>query len=416
MTEFLVALIVMVVGAFATFAVLGRAYSRWYGIVLIGFILRVLLAVADRFFIDLPQSSSDAEVFYQMAITYSRAGCGNFVNFDVSASYVYSALVGQVFACVGTSQIGIQLINCFAGLIGAISLARLSALIWNQKVADKVILFLLLFPTLILYSAVTLRESLIFMFFSVGLLNYFLATQTRSTVRFVGAILLLVAAGALHSGMLFAIVGLVAAFVFSSRAKGRGKFIDLLTRASISLLVLAGLYVYAGSIELNKFGELGNIDTEAVASIVASRAQGGAAYLTNLTISSPVDIVWQMPIRMFYFIFSPMPWDIRSLSHLFGLVDVVFWIYLAIIIVRNRKMILANKRALTLLMVFATLTVAFSFGTSNFGTAMRHRAKFVPVLFVIAGPALLARRERRAGALPPLHERRAPPSAGGVRR
>ncbi|MGB3752430.1 MAG: hypothetical protein WA954_00855 [Parerythrobacter sp.] len=395
MTEPFLALVVLLVGAALLTFNLKQAYSNWYGIILLGVIVRLVLAVADRYYIDLPQSSSDARVFLNVALAYSRTGCGDFSNFDTSASYVYSAVIGQAFACVGKSELAVQFANCFANIVGCIALAKTTEMVWNKTVAYRVLIFLVLFPTLILYSAVTLRESFIFMLFSLGMYYFLRAFKTKSFFYLTLSVFSLFAASAFHGGMLFAVFGLLGGMLFSGQSvRYRWIVVTRMTRVAVVLLLFVGLYAYIGTLELNKFGSLAEVDTETVASIVESRAQGGSAYLEGLPIGSPIDLLWQAPVRIFYFMFSPLPWDISTPAHLFGLLDVIFWFYLTYNCVRFRRVIFQNRMAVILLSVLVVLSLAFAFGTSNFGTAMRHRTKFVPILFVIAGPALVARRRR----------------------
>lgn len=396
-TEVLVSLTILLSGFFLIIIMLGRSYAGWLGIVLIGLSLRVALAIMDRYYIDLPQSSSDAKVFFRFAVEFASLGCGNLSGFDVSMSYVYSALIGQLFACVGESMLGMQFINCIAGVVGGIAAARAAAHIWGRMVASNVLLLLNLFPTLILYSAVTLRESLIFMLFCLSVFHFVKYLSARSVLNLIFSVLYIFMASALHSGMLFALFGLV--FVISlglgdakSRSNGVGKvFLNLI----LGVVLVSSLYYYTRSTEINKFGNLGDVDVAFVSSVLEGRGEGGAAYLVELSINSPSDLLLQAPIRVFYFIFSPMPWDVRTPAHLFGLIDAVFWWYLAFRIVKHRRVIFSNRSALALFLVVSVLMVVFAFGTSNFGTAMRHRAKFVPILFVIAaGSVGMARRQR----------------------
>ena len=44
------------------------------------------------------------------------------------------------------------------------------------------------------------------------------------------------------------------------------------------------------------------------------------------------EIIYLTPIRIFYFLYAPFPWDIKRPGHLMGLFDVIFYLYLSICI------------------------------------------------------------------------------------
>jgi hypothetical protein len=62
----------------------------------------------------------------------------------------------------------------------------------------------------------------------------------------------------------------------------------------------------------------------------------------------------------------------------------------------NWRSVKQNRSALVLLIVMLALYLLFSLGVSNFGTAIRHRAKMSPLLLVIAAGLPVLRRQARA--------------------
>jgi hypothetical protein len=99
------------------------------------------------------------------------------------------------------------------------------------------------------------------------------------------------------------------------------------------------------------------------------------------------------PLRMFYLLFSPLPFDWRGLSD-----AVVFCIdsvvYIVLIVMMFLRPLLGKAARLKRFLGYAVLamTLLFSIGTTNAGTAVRHRAKFVPVLVLAATLSLEIRR------------------------
>ena len=119
----------------------------------------------------------------------------------------------------------------------------------------------------------------------------------------------------------------------------------------------------------------------------ANRTQvGSAAYPNWLRPQESLEYVMLLPARFIYFIAAPFPWDIRSANQIMGLFDGLLYLILGWLIKRNFSLIWANSNARLLILVVTPLLVIYALGTSNFGTGIRHRAKFVAVLLVIASP------------------------------
>src|SRR5690606_43456 len=116
-------------------------------------------------------------------------------------------------------------------------------------------------------------------------------------------------------------------------------------------------------------GAIGELELEDINTVISNRAVGEAAYLTGLTTNSVLDMAWQAPLRMVYLLFSPFPWDIRSPSHILGLLDGLLYLTLVYLVVKRRAEIFGNRTLLALCIIVGILTLAFAFGTSNFGTA-----------------------------------------------
>ena len=58
------------------------------------------------------------------------------------------------------------------------------------------------------------------------------------------------------------------------------------------------------------------------------------------------------------------------------------------LILRNRKIIWKNLALRTILIVFVSYLIAFGLVVGNFGTAIRHRSKFIITLVLMIAPLL----------------------------
>jgi hypothetical protein len=98
------------------------------------------------------------------------------------------------------------------------------------------------------------------------------------------------------------------------------------------------------------------------------------------------ELLYKVPVRSIYFVFAPFPWDIKKTSHLIGLIDASFHMYLVFLIIKNRKTIWKDPslRFISIILLFYILVFAVAVG--NFGTAIRHRTKFVTIFLLLAAP------------------------------
>jgi hypothetical protein len=96
-------------------------------------------------------------------------------------------------------------------------------------------------------------------------------------------------------------------------------------------------------------------------------------------------------------------------SEALGLIDAVLYWILLIVLIRHWRAIWANGAARLLLLLLIPMVLAFAIGVSNFGAAIRHRAKFVGLMIVAVGLRLPsvrvgARRTRRFIRPAPRHK------------
>jgi hypothetical protein len=120
-----------------------------------------------------------------------------------------------------------------------------------------------------------------------------------------------------------------------------------------------------------------------------ARAHGGSAYLTNLHYRSWLDIFLYAPVKVVYFLFSPLPWQVNNLTDL--LAGVSGWgLFVATALSGRGFAVLREhpeKRATLTAYAISGIT-AYSIIEMNSGAAFRRRIQFVPVLLLLAVIAL----------------------------
>ena len=115
---------------------------------------------------------------------------------------------------------------------------------------------------------------------------------------------------------------------------------------------------------------------------------GTASYPSWLKINYSYELFTKGIFKIFYFLYSPFMWDIKSYIHLFGLFDGILYFIFTIYVIRNRYYIWKNPITRLFILIFVCYLIMYGLGVGNFGTAIRHRSKFIVILIVLAAPMI----------------------------
>lgn len=349
------------------------------GLVCFGVVLRIVLLICDLYHLfPIPNLGADSEVFHSIAYNnVVNGGDGKLTN--------YTDFLTLVYGLTGHSRMIGQLINVLFGL-GVIIYGQKCLLLFDvdRKYLHIGTLILCLSPNLIIFSGGLLREAWCEFFITASIYQFLKWFKYGNITNFILSCMMVMAASYMHSGSIGVIVGYMIVYVLYNRNKNRFKF----TFRSIfaSLLVLAFGVFYLQNMET--FGDkMQGMDGENTDDVLISHYNnalgGGSDYLTNLPVNSMGGALLFSPLKMAYFTFSPMPWDWRGFPDLLAFfIDSIIYLMLCWGIIKS-----ANNEFIKIRtgLIISLLSVVFIFGigVTNAGTAMRHRAKLLP-LFVVA--------------------------------
>ena len=238
-------------------------------------------------------------------------------------------------------------------------------ILYKKKILTKFsVWFYLLFPSMALYTALSLRETLI-LFFMVLAVVYARESKVLKTIICLIPITLI-------KFQNFYIVGPVVLlyFIFDVAKKGMG-----LTKALIiGVISLASLLVSAPiALPLvNKFR-------------VAMFVEDGGDPNDIELISGVGDFVFQGLTSGFYFLSKPLPWEAASALQFMQSFENLFILAILFLITRQAWRKSPDKLAFWLLFMVLAMSV-YGLVVANYGTAVRYRYAFVViyVLFVCA--------------------------------
>jgi len=363
-------------------------------ILVIALVLRILLLLVGEFLIMLPDSDADAEDFETGGWILAQGGFSYVWNYlDGPDPQAFVWLIAILYSLLDRSIIMIQSLSILFG-IGTVFLSWLiSNKLWDKSTAKKIALTVALFPSLILYSVLVMRE--IYMVFFILLAIYGVIEWSKEK-NFKSIILAIIGfmSGAFFHGAIF--VGAIA-FLIIVGISALGQFIKLIINYKINLKTIIFLLIFlSGSIlyfqnkvrvsYIGDFEKSRNITN--LLELTRVNTRGTASWPKWTIISNPEELFYKVPIRSIYFIFAPFPWDIKQFRHLIPMLDAFLYIYLAYLIFLNRKIIWKDPALRSILIILVFYVFVFAIGVGNFGTGIRHRTKFVVLFILLAGPLL----------------------------
>ena len=363
-------------------------------IIIIGLVIRIFLIFLGHYIITLPDSTADMETFEHEAWLISQNGFFDVLNnFEGPSSRFISWIISIPYSLFGRSMMMAQSLSLFLGICCIVLGWKLAYNIWDKYAAKKVAWTIALFPSLILYSVLVMREVYVSFFLLIaliGLSNWFKKANLKwffiAIIGFVGGIFF-------HGTVLIDLIIFILAVSISSLKKIFKSLIYLrISLKALGLLLLffiiLKLYVSNKIVVpyLGNFKSSTNLERILKQTDISTR--GNASWPEWTKINSNIELIYKVPIRGLYFIFSPFPWDIKDLKHLIGMFDSFLYMYLSVLILRNIKEIWKDKSLRIIFLILLSFITVFGFGVGNFGTGIRHRSKFVVIFILLAAPLI----------------------------
>ena len=360
--------------------------------VALGIRLLVILLNQDIFIV--PDSIGDAGRFELRAHVWSEKGFLYLVsNIPIFNSFFISWVIAVLYSLFGQSELMGQSLSLLCG-IGSVFMGWSAAKkLWNQRTANKAGWVLALFPTLILYSCIILREAYVCFFLLLainGIIDWIHNKNLKSLILllagFAGATLF-------HGPMIF---GLIMFFLIIFLKNIKIIFINLINlkidlKSLLLFIVFFTIVIFTKDIHMPKLGgPLFELDTKIDRILEKTRDfnQGTARYPSWAVPKNKIELLYKGPIRITYFVFSPFPWDIKKSAHIIGMIDGFLYIFLTYLILCNRKIIWANPALRIILLILLAYIFVYGISIGNFGTGIRHRSKIVIMFILLAAPLL----------------------------
>ncbi len=360
---------------------MGKSLSK---ILIVSFIIRLALLIIDNYWFKLPQGGIDTENFDLYALDFYMWNTKlSLLEIMSSGVKVFSYFGYIIYSIFGRSPFIWAFFMIFFGVGTVYYVYKTVFLITeNHKIACSAAWIVCLFPNMAILSALVLREAPIQFFLTISiyyLVRYYELKGPFNLFRF---FLFGLIASVLHSAVFSIFIGFIIGFIYFNRN------VNALGKLFVIMILLVGFYfINSQGIGLSKFG--GTFDSAyAMLEEGINASESRAMYPDWLLIKGGFSDLWKIPIRMIAFLFAPLiPFMVKITNHLFGVMDAIFYFVLIFLSLR-KKIFLKHRYVGIIFSIILVFVLAFSFGSSNFGTNIRHRAKIFPLLTITGIVAL----------------------------
>ena len=367
-----------------------KAYNRNIVVILIvAYLARLGILFLDYNGVPIIHSGADSEGFYRIAVSNMQLP-------ENSHYYLtnYTVFLTYLFKFIGPQRLFAQYINVILGMTTLVYTYKSMRVLEVGKKGIIVSMWILaLMPNQVILSSILLRESIIICTFTISVYHLLKWLREGNALSMALSLFFIILSSVMHSGMLGVALGFLIVLACYKRSTGKLKVGKKLLVAIPLVLVFFVLLINSG-IATSYLDFLLNPDKMSSSEALINRvniesSDAGSAYLIGSNTDSIPKLLLFAPLKILYFLFSPMPWNWRGINDIISFVldsAIILWMFWTIYYPGSKKRTKANPRRRSIvhiIMLGIWLSIAmYSLGTSTAGTAMRHRANFIPAILV----------------------------------
>lgn len=315
----------------------------------------------------------------------------------------YYLFNGGLFRIFGDAPAAPAIVNVFLGAWVAVPvyLLVLQVVRHNHGVARWAAALSALFPSLILWSVLNIREAPTVLAMALVVYAASRLQDRTELLAIVGLALGLAVLGVSRQYLMVLVSG--ATLVGLLVARGRTPVSS--GAAAVALATMVGLVLQSAGL-----GEALVLEPS-LTRVQAFRTDftigAGSAYGLDHDVSTVRGALAFLPTGLGYFLFAPFPWRTQSLLQSVTLPETLLWYALFPFIIRGAYLGIRHdlRNLAVVFSVLLVVTLAYALVEGNVGTAYRHRAQVLPFFFVLAAVGLRdaygAWRSRRTAAATP---------------
>ena len=324
-------------------------------------------------------SSSDADAFWS-ATLLKASGSGSTVY-----GTLFTTLMGRLTQIIGVNRLFEQYLLMLVSIGSILVLTKtLKCIGVCDKARNITVTIVCLLPSFALTSSDFIRESLI-CFCVTTSLSFFIDWMLNSGIsNIVLAFTMCLLASAFHSGTIAVAIGyIICLMVYDQKKKAFTTNAFNIILALIIGGILLVLYTNYSDVLFFKMTKVESIED------VAITYGGNASYAQYVGDSNTLTrFIMYTPLRMLYFIASPIPWHWRGIADAVGFCfDAIYYIVSVLFMLPSlsrRRTYISDRRSLAIgvMIIILVVTLVFGWGCSNSAQAMRHRCKSIAVFSI----------------------------------
>lgn len=304
--------------------------------------------------------------------------------------FYWNALLFWVF---GLAPLAPKLVNAFVGTASAIMCYRLAGELAGKGPARLAALLTMFFPSLVLWSALNLRDPIVLLITVALFLAMTRVRRRPSGLGLFGVMLALALLVLFRDYMAFmAGLSILGATFISQR------------RSIPANLIVGGVLIGMGMVAYQQFGVGAELAESASFEAIAQQRQymavGGTAFRPDVDVSTPLRGLQYLPVGLAFFLLSPFPWQIGSALSLMTLPEQLVWFGLMPFVATGGIYLVQHRyNVVGPILTFLVLTTSvYAMVQGNAGTAYRHRAQVMVFLLIMAAVGLTLRRLKKEAA------------------
>jgi len=373
----------------------GLKDRRLFNILLLAFIIRLGFLLYSVYVEPFPVEGADSDTFENLAWRSAQAWLEGEPGKLRGGGRYYIAIIAVLYSVFGRVELIPRFVTLLAGMLTVLYTYKTAFFITDKQQAAQLSAFAAaLYPTLVVYSAVLLREQFVILFFILSAYYFFNWIKTGSVLSMAISVAWLFISSLYHGGMI--VIGfsyLLLFLVYSPQTQAWFNFKDKLALRLSAFGLLGGVFFVYWNYFRSKIPSTlfeGNW-TAFYYDLAGSDLYARSVYLLDYVPSSIWDIIWHTPLRIFFFSMTPFPWQIEIFLDFPVFLDAFIFSVALILFFYSWRFIKPEQRAFYVgaVLIVLVFLAAFAWGTFNYGTAVRHRQKIVWLLFSYASLSVI---------------------------
>jgi hypothetical protein len=374
----------IVVGIYSVFLFLSLSKDQGIAIIiLIAFFLRMCLLIYGSYIALLPVEGGDSVNFERTAWQTAQAwGLGEESAASGGGRY-YIYLMASLYSVFGRVELIPRFASVIMSLVVIFAIYQISLQVTAKKQAAYLAAtFAVIYPTFLGYSAALLREQYIVGFMAMSFYYFLRWIKTGGFIQISLAVMMLFMASLFHGATIFVLV-VYLFFVLAYEPGQKQLFIvnkHMKELSGIILLMVGSFWVLIKYFRTKIPFDTLNVSIDSLyRNVILRRLFGRTVYLVDLKPDNIFDLFWQTPIRIFYFSLTPFIWNAEIFMDYILFVEAIIFGLLICMFIYSYKFLRKDQKVyyLAALLVALLLLSMYAWGTTTFGTAVRHRQKIV---------------------------------------